>query len=108
MTDTPDPVRDETRHEAVKPHRFRWLRNRFLTGLIVALPIFVTISAISWIVGKVDTYVINLLPLTWKVNPWVDLVLGIPGLGLIVVMVSLVILGTFASNFIGTSVIKAG
>ena len=108
MTDTPDPVRDETRHEAIKPHRFRWLRNRFLTGLIVALPIFVTISAISWIVGKVDTYVINLLPLTWKVNPWVDLVLGIPGLGLIVVMVSLVILGTFASNFIGTSVIKAG
>lgn len=108
MTNTPNTVPDDQTHDVIKPRRFRWVRNRFLTGLIVALPIFVTISAISWIVGKVDTYVTGLIPLNWKVNPWVNLILGIPGLGLIVVMVSLVILGTFASNFIGTSVIRAG
>jgi len=108
MTETPNSMPDHSIPDMVRPRRFRWLRNRFLTGLIVALPIFVTISAISWIVGKVDTYVIGLIPLTWQANPWVDLVLAIPGLGLIVVMISLVILGTFASNFIGTSIIKAG
>ena len=105
MTDTPNtPLPEET----TKPRRFRGLRNSFLTGLIVALPLFVTIAGISWIVGGVDTYVIGLIPEAWRINPWVDIVLGIPGLGLIIVMISLVVLGSFASNFIGTSIIKAG
>lgn len=108
MTNTSQPQSDETVLETHKPHRFRWFRNSLLTGLIVALPLFVTVAGISWIVGGVDKYVIGLIPLRWQNNPWVDLILGIPGLGLIVVMISLVILGSFASNFIGTSIIKAG
>ena len=108
MTETPDTPPQDPVPETSKPHRFRWFRNSLLTGLIVALPLFVTVAGISWIVGGVDKYVIGLIPLRWQANPWVDLVLGIPGLGLIVVMISLVILGSFASNFIGTSIIKAG
>lgn len=105
MTDTPNtPLPDET----TKPRWFRGIRNSFLTGLVVALPLIVTIAGISWIVGGIDTYVIGLIPVTWRINPWVDIVLGIPGLGLIIAMISLVVLGSFASNFIGTSIIKAG
>lgn len=111
MTKTPETSSQEET-AAVEPtpkgHPFRGLRNSFLTGLIVALPLFVTIAGISWFVGGVDTYVIGLIPERWRINPWVDLGLGIPGLGLIIVMVSLIVLGSFASNFIGTSIIKAG
>ena len=111
MTDPIDKIPEpvfEPIAEPRKPHLFRGLRNRFLTGLVVALPLFITISGISWIVGKVDKYVLGLIPESWVINPWLSIVLGLPGLGLIVVVISLVILGTLASNFIGTSVIKAG
>ena len=99
--ETPTPV-------STKSNLFKSLRKNFLTGLIVILPIFVTISSIAWVVGKVDTTVLGLIPESLRINPWVDFVLNIPGLGLIVVMISLVFLGSFASNFIGTSIIRAG
>ena len=105
MTDTPDIPPVESPH---KSRFFKGLRNNFLTGLIVALPLFVTVAGISRIVGGVDTYVIGFIPEGWRANPWVDLVLDIPGLGLIIVVISLIVLGSFASNFIGTSIIRAG
>ncbi len=111
MTETSDKIVEpvfEPVVEPKKPHLFRGLRNSFLTGLVVALPLFITIAGISWIVGKVDKYVLGLIPESWVINPWLSIVLGLPGLGLIVVVISLVILGTLASNFIGTSIIKAG
>lgn len=111
MTDTPTPTSVEETPPSEQSQKWspvKGLRNSFLTGLIVALPLFVTVAGISWIVGGVDTYVIGLIPFSWRVNPWVDLILDIPGLGLIIVMISLVVLGYFASNFIGTSIIKAG
>lgn len=110
MTDhipTPD-MEEEPQVVSPKPRRFRGLRNSLLTGIIVALPLFVTITVLSWFVNKVDTYVFDLIPDKWVEKPWVDLVLTIPGLGLIIVILCLIILGYFASNFIGTSIIKAG
>lgn len=86
----------------------RHIRNSFLTGIIVSLPILVTILGISAIVGWFDDRVLGLVPERYKGVPWVDMVLSIPGLGLIVVFLGMIILGTLASNFIGTSIIKAG
>ena len=111
MTETPNPLPETTQAPPPlppKPRVLKSIRNRFLTGLIVALPVFVTVAGISWIVGGVDTYVLGLIPESWRFNPWIDFVLGVPGLGLIVVMISLVFVGSFASNFIGTSIIRAG
>lgn len=110
MTDElPTPMMEEEPQVVLpKPRRFRGLRNSLLTGIIVALPLFVTITALSWFVNKVDTYVFDLIPERWVTLPWVKLVLGIPGLGLIFVILSLIVVGYFASNFIGTSIIRAG
>jgi uncharacterized membrane protein len=108
MTENKNLETEPAQPQSSKTGPFRGLRNKFLTGLIVALPLFVTVMGISWIVGGVDTYVIGLIPDSLRINPWFDFVLGIPGLGLIIVMVSLVILGSFATNFIGTSIIRAG
>ena len=84
----------------------RWLRNRFFTGVIIALPVIATVMGVSWIVQKIDNNVLKFIPGPW--NPKTYLGFDIPGLGLIISFVLLVFLGIIASNFIGNSVIKAG
>lgn len=99
----------EHSHDEVKKTGFvRYIRNRFLTGIVVSLPILVTILGISAIVGWFDEKVLGLVPARYKGIPWVDMVLSIPGLGLIIVFLGLIILGILASNIIGTSILKAG
>lgn len=84
----------------------RWIRNRFFTGVIIALPVIATVMGVSWIVQKIDNNVLKLLP--GVINPKTYLGFDIPGLGLIISIVLLFLLGVIASNFIGNSVIKAG
>lgn len=94
-------------HESTSHFRFvRWLRNRFFTGVIIALPIIATVAGVSWIVQKIDNNVLRFLP--DPLNPKTYLGFDIPGLGLIISIVLLFLLGVIASNFIGNSVIKAG
>ena len=85
---------------------FRWIRNRFFTGVIIALPIVATIWAVTWFVQKIDENVLRFLPGEW--NPKTYLGFDIPGLGLIIAFVLLFILGVLASNFFGNAIIKAG
>lgn len=108
-TNTPAPAADAAATDEVKKTGFiRHIRNRLLTGIVVSLPILVTILGISAIVGWFDEKVLGLVPDRYAKIPWVEMVLSIPGLGLILVVLGLIILGSLASNFIGTSVIKAG
>jgi len=104
MTDTDtNLVEDET----TSRFKFvRWIRNRFFTGVIIALPVVATVLGVSWIVQTVDNNVLQFLPVQW--NPKTYLGFDIPGLGLIISIVLLFALGVIASNFIGNSVIKAG
>jgi len=96
-----------TASESSSRFRFvRWLRNRFFTGVIIALPVIATVAGVSWIVQKIDTNVLRFLPEQW--NPKTYIGFDIPGLGLIISFFLLVFLGMIASNFIGNSVIKAG
>jgi len=84
----------------------RWIRNRFFTGVIIALPVIATVMGVSWIVQKIDNNVLRFIPGPW--NPKTYLGFDIPGLGLIISIILLFLLGVIASNFIGNSVIKAG
>jgi len=84
----------------------KWARNRFFTGVIVALPIVATLVAVSWVVQKVDDNVFRIVP--DRLNPETCLGFAIPGLGLIVSIILLFLLGVVASNFIGKSVIRSG
>jgi len=84
----------------------RWLRNRFFTGVVIALPIIATVMGVSWIVQKIDNNVLGLLP--HQLNPKTYIGFDIPGLGLIISFVILFGIGVIASNFIGNSVLKAG
>ena len=104
MTDTDKS--GDTEEGGSKFSLIKWIRNRFFTGVIIALPIVATVMVLSWIVQKIDNNVLGLIPTQW--NPKTYLGFDIPGLGLIVSIILLFLLGVIASNFIGNSVIKAG
>ena len=93
-----------------RPGLFRWFRNRFFTGVIIALPIGLTIWLITAFVRFVDDKVLNLVPEEWNPNLLLKTLTGvsIPGTGIVIAIIALVFLGVLASNFIGGSVIKTG
>lgn len=84
----------------------RWARNRFFTGVIVAIPVVVTLLVVNWIVTKIDANVFRIIP--DSLNPETYLGFAIPGLGIIISIILLFLLGVIASNFIGKSLIKSG
>jgi uncharacterized membrane protein len=74
-----------------------WLRSRFVTGLFVAVPLLVSVSALVWIFGIIDGFT----------APVSERILGrrVPGLG-ILIMVALVLgIGVVATNVIGRRVV---
>jgi len=99
-----DNLKNTQERKRYKPGIVRTLRNRLFTGIIVALPIVATFWAITTFVQFFDQQLIRVLPVQW--NPSTYLGFDIPGLGLIVAILLLIILGTLASNFIGNEVLK--
>ncbi|WP_253353798.1 DUF502 domain-containing protein [Neisseria perflava] len=78
------------------------LKKYLITGVLVWLPIAVTIWAISYIITASDQ-LINLLPAHWQ--PKYFLGFNIPGLGVIVAIVALFITGLFSANMLGKRII---
>ncbi|MDG1437660.1 MAG: DUF502 domain-containing protein [Emcibacteraceae bacterium] len=85
---------------------FHRMRNYFLTGLVVASPIGITIYIGWWFISFVDESVKPLIPAIY--NPESYLPFSIPGLGLIGVVVFLVILGALTANLFGRALLKFG
>jgi len=82
------------------------LRNYFLTGLIVAGPIAITLYLTWWFVTWVDGLVRPLVPADYRPEtylPW-----GVPGSGLIVAVIALTLLGFLTANFIGRQLVAIG
>lgn len=85
---------------------FRWLRNSLLTGIVVALPVTVTIWLIYTFVNFVDRVIKPLIPAQY--NPESYLPFALPGLGVVVAVVGLTLLGALAANFFGRTLIGVG
>jgi uncharacterized membrane protein len=82
------------------------IRNYFLTGLIVAGPIAITLWLIWWFVTWVDNLVRPLIPSTY--HPDTYLPFNIPGLGLIIAFVALTLLGFLTANLVGRKLVDFG
>jgi uncharacterized membrane protein len=82
------------------------IRNYFLTGLIVAGPVAVTLWLIWWFVTWVDNLVRPVIPVAYR--PETYLPVNIPGLGLIIVFVALTLLGFLAANLVGRTLVEFG
>lgn len=80
------------------------LKKYLITGILVWLPIAVTVWVISYIVSASDQLV-NLLPRQWR--PQYVLGFNIPGLGVIVAIAVLFVTGLFAANVLGRQILAA-
>lgn len=80
------------------------LRNYFLTGLVVAAPIGLTVYIVSWFVDLIDTWFVPLIPA--QLQPEHYLPFDIPGLGLIIALVLLTALGALTANFFGQAILR--
>jgi uncharacterized membrane protein len=82
------------------------LRNYFLTGLVVAGPLAVTVWLIWSIVTWVDGFMRPLIPEMYRPEtylPW-----PIPGTGLIIAIAALMLLGFLTANFVGRTLVRWG
>ena len=81
-------------------------RNYFLTGLIVAGPVAVTVWLIWWFVTWVDNLVRPFIPVAYR--PETYLPVNIPGLGLIIALLMLTLLGFLTANLVGSRLVALG
>jgi uncharacterized membrane protein len=82
------------------------IRNYFLTGLIVAGPVAVTLWLIWWFVTWVDNLVRPFIPVAYR--PETYLPVNIPGLGLIIAFIALTLLGFLTANLVGRKLVELG
>ena len=105
MSGNPDP--DTTggiQPKATRP--MTRLRTYFLTGLVIAGPIGITLY-LSWsLIQWIDGWVKPLLPVHY--NPDTYLPFPVPGVGLIVSVCVLIMVGFFTANIAGRSLISFG
>jgi uncharacterized membrane protein len=81
-------------------------RNYFLTGLVVAGPVAITLYLTWWFVTWVDGLVRPFVPIAYR--PETYLPFGVPGSGLIVAVFALTLLGFLAANLIGRTLVDLG
>ena len=89
-----------------KESSIRWLRTNFVTGVVIAAPIAITIYLTLAFINFVDDKVVPLIPDIY--NPETYLPFSVPGLGVLVVVISLTILGALTKNFFGRGLISRG
>ena len=86
----------------------RWLRNSFLTGIVIATPLGVTFFLIVTFVRFVDNVVKPLIPQAYNPETYLPGGWTIPGLGVIIAVVLLTALGALAANIFGRTLIGIG
>jgi uncharacterized membrane protein len=74
------------------------LKRYFITGLLIWVPLGITIWVVTALMGALDQSLL-LLPESWRPDFWLGI--HIPGLGVILTGVVIVITGLFAANLIG-------
>ncbi len=82
------------------------IRTYFLTGLVVAAPISITIFLAWKFISVIDEMMKPLIPETY--NPETYLPFSLPGLGVLLVAVLLITLGALTANLFGRYLLKIG
>ena len=82
------------------------IRNYFLTGLVVAGPLAVTVWLVWSVINWVDDVVRPFIPPAYRPEtylPW-----PIPGTGLVIAIVALTLLGFLTANLVGRTLVELG
>lgn len=107
--DSPNPL-----HLRKKAGLFGGMRASFLTGLVVVLPVGLTIYVIWSVVGWIDSWILPLIPGSWQPDALLRDLFGenvrfsLRGVGVIVFLIFTIIIGWIAKGLIGRSMINRG
>lgn len=86
------------------------LRSSFLAGIVVAAPIGITVALVYWFLtgpmAKLDAFVKKTLPDSGSsIETFLQV---LPGVGVLIAVIAIVLLGAITKNFIGRSFLRAG
>ena len=79
------------------------MKRYFITGLLVLVPLFITVWVISSLIGMMDNSLL-LLPVAWR--PKAQLGLDIPGIGALLTLLIVFTTGLIATNIFGKQLIS--
>jgi len=78
------------------------LRKWLLSGLLVIVPIAITIWVLEWIISTLDQTLL-LLPSAWHPDKLIGF--HVPGFGVLLALTILLLVGALASNFFGRKIV---
>jgi uncharacterized membrane protein len=79
------------------------MRKYFITGLLIWIPLVITIWVLKLVVDVLDQSLL-LLPVAWQTENWLGV--HIPGLGTILTVFIVFVTGVFATNFFGAQLVE--
>lgn len=82
------------------------LRNYFLTGLVIAAPLFLTVYITRTIVDWIDSWVTPYIPTAYMPDTYMPY--SVPGFGVIVALIFITLLGFLVANIVGRRLIHMG
>ena len=89
--------------EPASSHLGPRLRGYFLTGLIIVGPVAITLYVVWWFINLVDGWVKPLLPQSLQLDTYLPF--DVPGVGLIVGILGLMLVGALTANLFGRTVV---
>ncbi len=78
------------------------MKRYFITGLLIWVPLGITLWVLDLLIGTMDQSLL-VLPAAWQPEAWLGM--RIPGLGVILTMLIIVLTGVFGANFFGQKII---
>jgi uncharacterized membrane protein len=106
MTAPFDPAPPEEGKAAPQSGVMARLRTYFLTGLVVAGPLAITIWLIWSLITWVDGWVTPLIPPAFRPESYLPV--AVPGTGLIIALLALTLLGFLTANLVGRTLVGWG
>ncbi len=81
------------------------VRKWLVAGLLVVVPVAITVSVLQWIIGTLDRTLL-ILPEAWQPDRLIGV--HIPGLGVLLTLGILLAVGAVVSNFVGMKLVTWG
>jgi uncharacterized membrane protein len=81
------------------------LRKWLLAGLLVIVPVAITVAVLRWIIGTLDQTLL-ILPEAWQPDHFIGI--HIPGFGVLLTLGILLVVGAVTSNFVGRQLVHFG
>ena len=81
------------------------LRNNFLTGLAVIIPVFITAYLIWSTIGIVDSWVLPLIPEKYAIDKFIGI--DVKGIGVVIFLLFTVFIGSLTKGYFGRTILKS-